>query len=414
MSHLQKRLHLFRYPAFRWYLISCLFATLGGGLQYICLTWLIITKNNSVGAVAIGMLTFFLPGVILGPFMGVIVDRVPYRNHLLAAANWARVIITLLFLWYTHYFGLTLNAIYIIGLVFGVCFSIYMPAMFRLTREMIPKAELLYANTTVDMLFEVGNVAGMGLAGIFIAWFSMTGALLAALVFLAIAAIALMCIRRKHLIIVDDNDETRYFGIINDFFSGLKYIISKRNILMIYTIQLLLFVQYLTAPVLLTPYAKNVLHTSVAQFGWIEMSLSVGAVMGGLFMPWFADKFGLMRTVFVAVAVCGLSYISFSYNYILWLAGFIYFFMGICFAAWPLVVTQAQEITDIHYQGRVQACFNSVSGLVMTLIYLAINFGGNTISVHTLYWLELVFSLITLAMILLNWSQLQPTQKLEP
>lgn len=412
MSHLQKRLHLFRYRAFRWYLASCIFATLAGGFTYICLTWMIVIQDSSVGAAAIGMLTFFIPGVVLGPFMGVIVDRIPYRNHILALSNWGRTITILLFLWYSHYFGLSINAIYLLGLITGAFFSIYMPAMFRLTREMIPESELLYANATIDMVFEVGNVAGMGLAGIFISWFSMDGTLLVSVVLFACGAIALMCIRRKDLTI-SDNGKLQRFNIIKDFISGLKYVASSRILLIIYIIQLLLFIQYLTAPALLAPYAHNILHADVAHFGFIEMCLSIGAVMGGLFMPWLADRFGLMRVVLIASSTLGVCYILFSYNHVLWIAESIYFILGVCFASWPLVITHAQHITDINYQGRVQSCFNSVSGLALSLIYLGVDLGGSIISTHMLYWLEALFTLITLWLILLNWRQQQPATKLE-
>ena len=75
MSHFKKRLQLLSIPAFRWYVVGCFLATFGGGLSYIAIVWLALSAHNSINAVANLMICFWLPGVICGPFMGVIVDR---------------------------------------------------------------------------------------------------------------------------------------------------------------------------------------------------------------------------------------------------------------------------------------------------------------------------------------------------
>ena len=77
-------------------------------------------------------------------------------------------------LYYTH----SLNGLYVLGAVLGLLFSIYLPAAGRLVREMVPDEMLLYANATIDMMYEVGNIAGMGSAGILIAYFKAPSAII--------------------------------------------------------------------------------------------------------------------------------------------------------------------------------------------------------------------------------------------
>lgn len=401
MSHLNKRLALLRFPVFRWYLLSCVLATTGGGLTYIALIWLVLRDQNSVGSVAMTMLCFWLPGVILGPLMGVIVDRVRSRNLLLIFSNWARAVVLLGF-GITFYWHQNIIDIYLLALVLGLFFTIYMPASFRLTREIVEPNQLLYANATIDMVFELGNIVGMGLAGILIALVKPGGTLIINGVLFIIAGGALFFVKPIH----PDITPPSPFRISEDFKAGLKYIFSHRSILLLYTIQLFVFIEFLTAPVLLAPYARNVLHADAAQFGYIETMLSLGAIVGGLFFAWLSDLFGLFRCVITATLILMVAYYLFSHNHSIWHAEVLYFIIGICFAMWPLILTRAQESTALDYQGRVQSCFNSISGLMIVLIYLAVKLGSHFISVQTLYWVEIGFTIITLILLVYSMKKL--------
>lgn len=395
MSHLKKRLALLRLPSFRSYLLSCVLATMGGGLTYIALIWLVLSDQNTIGSVAMTMLCFWLPGVILGPLMGVIVDRVKSRNRLLIFSNWARAAVLLGF-GIAFYWHQSVVEIYVLALVLGLFFTIYMPASFRLTREIVEPNQLLYANATIDMVFEVGNMVGMGLAGLLIAWVKSGGTMIINGVLFVIAGAALFFVKPIH----PDTSTATPIDIVGDFKAGLQYMLSNRSILLLYSIQLFVFIEYLTAPVLLAPYARNILHANAAEFGHIEMMLSIGAIIGGLFFAWLADVFGLYRCVIIATLVLGISFFLFSHNHAVINAEILYFVIGICFAMWPLVITRAQESTDISYQGRVQSCFNSLSGLMIVLIYLAVKLGSHVISIQMLYWVEIMFTMITFLLLM--------------
>ena len=400
MSHLIKRLRLFRYPAFRWYLLSSVLATIGSGLSYIANTWFVLSEHNTVGSVAILMLCFWLPGVIFGPLMGAVVDRLPWRHHILVASTWLRAIILAVFGTVLH-FHHSLLGIYAMGLLLGVGFSIFMPAAFRLTRELIAEEDLLYANATIDSTFELGNMVGMGLAGVLIAVFTAPGALIINAIMFSAAGGALLMIKKDELKVT--REKARKLDLLADCKAGLSYIFSNKLVMAMYTIQLILFIEFLTAPVLLAPFARNQLHASVAEFGYIEMSLSFGAVVGGLFLSWFADRYGFMRTAIASTIILGCSFVGFCLNHKVVTAELIYFVIGVCISLWPLVITRAQHITEISFQGRVQSCFNSISGIVMIAIYLAVTLGDHWIKLQMLYWLEV--GLCCLNIVLIVYAQ---------
>lgn len=402
MSHFKKRLQLLHYPSFRWYLFSCLLASTGAGLTYISITWMTLVDNNSISSVAIGMLCFWAPGVLFGPFMGILVDHYPRRSHLLAASNWIRAIALIIFSIYLFHHH-SLVAIYALSIIQGIFFSLFFPATFRLTREMVPHRKLLYANATIDMMFESGNIIGMGLAGLLMTLMTGAGTLMANAVMFVLAGIGLFFIKKDDLNIT--YNKKVQFNIIQDFKDGLTYLFSNKAIFIIYSIQLFVFLEYLTAPVLLAPYARNILHASATQFGYIEAALSIGAVTGGVFLSWFADRFGLMRTLLISTLISALAYLYFSLNHRILTAEILYFILGVCFAMWPLIITRAQHITDIDYQGRVQSCFNSISGLLMILTYWGVKVASSHMSIKVMYWVEIFFALFSIALIIYFSSQ---------
>ena len=391
MGYIKNRLELFKIPQFNWYLLSCFLATTGGGLSYIATTWLVLKDNNSISSVATFMLCFWLPGLLLGPWMGVLVDRYQYRNHLLMACHWSRGITLLVFTGLLYYHQ-TIDQLYLMGLLLGTCLSIYQPAAFRLTRELVPEEQLVNANTTIDTCFEGGYLIGMALAGIFLTYFSAVTTLLINAITLAASGLALLYIKQSQLTITQNQQVDS--SIWNDLRQGLNYILSKRSNVIIYSIQLILYIEYFTAPVILAPFVRNDLHAKAAVFGHIEACLSLGAITGGLFLPWFAHRFGLLKTSLITIILLGLSYAYFGQNRIVWMAELLYFIIGICLAAWPLIISQAQKMTLIDYQGRVQSCFGSISALAIIIIYLLIKLGSQWISISLIYWLELVLSFI--------------------
>ena len=383
-----RRLQLLAIPSFRWYVISCLLATFGGGLSYIAISWLILRIDDSVSAIAILMLCFWGPNVLLGPILGVIADRYS-RKWLMVASNGIRALLLVGFAGYLHYHRSTHLTYLLMGLL-GVCFSVYLPAAIALVREIVAKEDLLYANSAVDIAYETGNVLGMGSAGLLIAFFSLSTAILIDGIIFVSCTIAMMMVQVKS---VKSVSLTGKFNVFDDFKSGLQYLSQRPKLIIIYCIQLMILVGFMTTPVLLAPFAKNALHANVAQFGRIDAALSVGVVLGGLFVPWVANRWGLIRSLIYTCAALSVLFVVFAINRSITGAEILYFLIGVGLSVWPLIVTQAQNITHLDFQARMQSLFNSFSGVLILIIYLLVGLGSHFLSTGSLYGIEVLVSL---------------------
>ena len=76
-----------------------------------------------------------------------------------------------------------------------------------------------------------------------------------------------------------------------------------------------------------------------------------------------------------------------------------YFMIGFSGAVWPLIITRAQSLTTLDFQGRVQSTFNSLSGAAMLIFYFGIGSVGKYIGVEHLYFAEVI--IITVAIVLM-------------
>ena len=73
--------------------------------------------------------------------------------------------------------------------------------------------------------------------------------------------------------------------------------------------------------------------------------------------------------------------------------------IGIGLSVWPLMITMAQSQTDINFQGRVQSTFNSLSGVVVVVMYLLASGYGPSVSIRSLYSVQVLFSLAVIILL---------------
>ena len=169
----------------------------------------------------------------------------------------------------------------------GISFSAFFSSVYGFMRELVPAKDLMYANSMIDMIYETGNLIGMGSAGLLIAWTSTETAIFINGIAFLIATVTMIIIPKK-VLIHGGKKSIQKIRIIKDFHDGLLYLWNRKKLMSIYTIQLLIFITYLTTPLLLVPFSKDILNATVEQFGIIEAFASIGIVIGGIFLPWLA------------------------------------------------------------------------------------------------------------------------------
>lgn len=398
MSHFKARLALFHSQPFRWYVISCTAAMFGNGLTYIAMTWVLLKGAHHVTSVAVMMACFWAPNIIISPFSGVLVDKWS-RKRVLLFCNLSRMTLLLLF-WMAFSDAPPTWAIYILAMISGTILSLYIPAAMTLVRELVPESSLLYANATVDMAYEIGAVCGMGASGLIIALTSIQTTFLINAMCYLLGSIGLF----KVVYQKKTEDDAVHEPVFLAMKLGYDYLMNDKRLLLLYAIQMLFFVCYMTAPILLAPFAKEILHTSAGQFGYIEAALSLGVVSGSLLSPYFAEKFGYKTVTFYETLLCGVAFYCFSFNRALSYAIVWYFLIGFSFSIWALLITRAQGMTALSFQGRVHSLFNSVSGILILSFYFLLGSIGERFTLTHLYWGEVLLMGLCFVLLVIYWQ----------
>ncbi len=270
MFALQKQLLL--QNNFRNFVLSCVLAMFGNGLTYISMIWVLLQIENTVASTAMLMTAFWLPNVILGPFAGTLVDRFDRRKLLIVCNSIRGIILCLFSLLLMMHFSAVL--IYLLAAFSGMVLAFYVPAAISFVREVVEESQLLSANAVIDIGYELGAVLGMGAAGLLLAVFSASGCFFINGFCYLLAAVLVYFSPTRYKIKRSPQQES----FKQQFIAGARYIAQRRTLMLMYLLQGIFFVSYMTAPVLLAPFAKSVLHADVLRFGLLEAVLSVGIV----------------------------------------------------------------------------------------------------------------------------------------
>ncbi|TNF69346.1 MAG: MFS transporter [Gammaproteobacteria bacterium] len=392
MSYLKKRLDLFKNPSFNYIILMTLFNALSIGIIYVSLSWHILTIHNSITAIVTLMATWWLPGPLLGPIGGYLADRFPKKKLLIACDS---TVILLLIIFLLLPGGMNnLTSVYLFTLGWGILYGLSWPSNIVLMREILnDDSKLLYANSTLDTVFEFGMIIGMGSGGLIIAWLHFTQIMMLVLILMLFTITFLILVKSlKH---TQAQHRERFFA---SWVAVVKHLNTRKFLWYFFGAQVLMTAIFMTTPTFIAPYVKNVLHASSLEFGIIEIGFSAGFIVGNLVLPAYAGRYGEAKIAIFALIMCIILFTLMALNRSVWAAFGLYFLVGIMLSSWALVVTLAQKNTDIQLQGKAEGFFNGLSGLGVFFIYATLFVSDTTFKLPADQWFYLIalFSLITI------------------
>src|SRR5262249_15630151 len=141
--------------------------------------WLTLELTNSPFLVGLVTAIGSLPMLVFSLLGGVLADRVNRRRLLMFAdggqAAAAAIFVILLGLGHIQVWETAFLSFFT-----GVCFALIVPPRKALMPELVPRADLANAIALGAAMLSLGQIAGPGLAGIFIGWLGLGPAFLIA------------------------------------------------------------------------------------------------------------------------------------------------------------------------------------------------------------------------------------------
>ena len=374
--------------------------------------WWIYQLTNAAFAIGLVGLSEVIPAVSFALYAGHVIDISEKRWMLLrgvllyfAAAG------TLLFLstgFTKEHLSSHSIAICIYGVIFctGIIRSFTGPVFNVILAQIVPKNVLQNATTWNQGAWLSASVTGHALGGLLIAYFGITGALVA-IVTAIFAAFFILLSGLKPKPPLNEKGEKRTWDSVKE---GLRFVFRTKELLG--AISLDLFAVLFGGAVAMVPvYARTILHVGAIGYGWLNAASDIGSICIVILLTVFPLQRKQGKRLLLVVAGFGLCIIIFGLSKI-YLISFIALMISGMLDGVSVVVrgTITQLKTPDNMRGRVLSVnsmfINSSNELGQFESGLAAHLLGNVPSV--------VFGgCMTLLVVIITWFKAPSLRKLE-
>ena len=292
-----------RNPEFRRLFVAHATSRAGDAFNTVALVVLVFQLTGSGLGVAATVVFEVVPIIVLGPVAGLLADRFP-RRRLMIIADLARAALV----------GVLIVSHNSIGLAFGVAFGlsvgsiVFNPASSSLIPDVVPKEQIVEANTALWTVAVAAQIVLAPLAGLIIAWAGVGPAFAVNAASYAVSAARLSRLnagRRPAAIVV------RGWAGVKE---GIDTVRSNALLARLAVVQVLASLSAGATSGLLVVLAAERLHVGPSGFGVLVAAIGVGAAGGSLVLKrWVkaSDKRWLFGPYAVRGAVdLGLAVIS--------------------------------------------------------------------------------------------------------
>jgi MFS family permease len=379
------------------YLSGLSIASFGTGMYFVTMAWMLTELGGTTASLSLFLALSAVPGIVLSPWIGVIIDRWDRRVICVLADVFRATCLISMFL-IAWLWELKEEHIYVLSFLLSVGERFYAPAASAMVREITSPGELITANSLSSIFLQCGTLLGTGLSGILIHYFGNSIVILTNGIAFLLSAMLVSSVRSGRLI----HAASKSTSVLADFIDGFTYLRASASIRKIAAFQTALLSVLYTTNISLPLFTKDVLDFGAREFGFIDGAWAVGAILGGL------GLIGLIRRnaqslqveyVFIGI---GVSLLVFLTSDSLVQASVGYMLMGLTFVTAKILLEAAlQEAVPVNLQGRVRSTISMGIAIVSLAVYSVVGYVGQNTPLRYVYaFLSLFVSLLAIGSLL--------------
>jgi MFS family permease len=345
---------------------SQLISQIGDGVTKLALLWFVYAVTGSpLQTTVIGILQT-LPPIILGPFIGVFIDRFP-KKLLLIGTDLIRALVIGLIPCLVSHETFTVEYLYVLVFCNAVATSLFAPALFASIPFIVEKSSLTAANALLQSTMSLGVIFGPLLSGLGIALLNSQEVLCINVLTYIGSALLLVCISIPE---VRQQGKTLTSSVslyIKDLKEGIQFTFFRQPIILplILTAGLYSFVMS-AFHTLLPVFGRNMLKLGPVEVGYVTSGVGVGLFLASVFLAkvdlgplWRRIRLLATTSLLTALALwcfTGLTGLAFSL--------FVVIVIGIGSGVLtPIEWGIIQEISPPRLLGRVLALYGTLAML---------------------------------------------------
>jgi MFS family permease len=333
------------------------------GVSKLALLWFVYAITGSPFKTTMIGLLQTLPPILFGPFIGVIVDRLP-KKAILIGSDVARGLLIGLIPCWVSVENFTVGSLYALTFFYGIATALFVPTLSSAVPFMVTRSQYTAANALLQSTTSLGIIIGPALSGIGIAFSGSQDVLcLNAVTYLASAAcllpIRLREVESPHV----DRADTQQFG--RYLLEGIRYAFLAHRHLLILIVLASVYTFGTGAFTTLFPvFGRHMLGLGPVEVGYLWSWLGVGLFLTSLGLIRLS-AWDLRRRLSVITASCalaGLSVVGLTWTQDLRLASLLVACIGIGFGTWtPIAWGIIQEVAPPGMVGRVMAVYTAIA-----------------------------------------------------
>ena len=339
----------FRNRNFAIYTTGNIFSHTGLWVQRLAVGWLSWTLTESAFWVAAVAFADLFPVVVLGPFGGVLADRID-RLKVVVFCQSLSVVQSLLLFSFVYFDMITIELLFALALFQGAVGGFNQPARQSLIPSLVKKEDLTSAVAINSIIFNVARFIGPAIAGVVIAAYGLAPAF-------AINAVSYLCVIFALLIMnlpPREPSTGRQLTILGDMLLGFRYTTRHATIgpLILLSLAMSLLVRPMNE---LLPAATELLFAAGAGgLAMLTAARGVGATIAGLVLAKRHNIDGLAARVVFSALLSVISVFVFIATEFLWVGVFALVVFGYAMTSSGVgTMTMIQVKVDNRVRGRV-------------------------------------------------------------
>lgn len=386
-----------RHRNFQLYFGGQLISNIGTWMQIIAQSWVVYQIGHS--ELILGLVAFAsaIPVLLISPWGGVVVDRMPRRRLLMMTQSGAMI---LAFIMAALTFANVIKEWHVIVLaaLLGVVNAFDAPARQAFVSEIVERTDLPNAIALNSMMFNSARVIGPAVAGLVLAavgaaWcFTINGISFLA-VLLGLWFMNLPPHRAQH------HTSSPWDQLIG----GIRYAARNREISALILLSLVFSIFGISYATILPAFVQKILHQGAMGYGWVNTATGLGAVTGAFLLAHHTSDGKRGKLLVLTNIAFPVILIAFSFTSLLPLSLLLAYGLGLGFMMqFTTINTLLQTRVADEFRGRVMGLYTITFFGFAPFGNLLIGFLGEKLGLAVAMSLFAVCSLILAQLVLMK------------
>ena len=401
----------------RFIFLANIISMLGSGMNSTAITWFVLQRTHN--EIALGKLVILstLPGLLMLPFTGVIIDRED-RRHLVMLLDGARAVIVFTVAIIAVRGQAQIWQLYLMNMFVAAGFWMFWPTITALIQELTPESEFVHANTFLLAGIQGGWLIAGSIVGFVYDKIGLGGVLLIDFTTYLFSFSCYLFVRKgRHVVAPHVSATPRPEGAVSRYFhemrEGVQYLKGKTYVILLGISWALFIGAMLTQGVITAPLSERILHAGAIGYGWLNAGWGTGAFLSALYAPMVIRRAGSRHSVGVSMALLAVSLFVLPFSHFLAIAVAIYAVMGSARGIGGIAISSTMmELVPKHYMGRVQNIFYFVGTVAQIGLGYLVGVAAHKVALAMGFYI--VGALYLVASITAFWPAAPPEKHLQP